>query len=403
MDEQLLESNIRLKLSGPDYKDQDPEKALADFRKRIEIYEKNYVPLGQFEEENGVQYIQASPPLLGEPQHLSDALRCEPGSGANPVTKMIDVGRKIVAHQVRGFLAAQSMYYLVNFNLMPRMIWITRHGESLDNVRGKIGGDSDLSDAGRRYSRALARFMAHRRQGWTIEQRDKAASRRLPPRRGDGTPPYVTASAGEAADKNFCVWSSMLKRSIQTARPFDEDDFDVKQMRMLDELNAGDMDGLTYDEIRQKHPDEYELRKRDKLHYRYPGPGGEGYLDVVHRLRSVIVEVERMTDHVLLVCHRSVARVLLSYFLGLSRDTVADVEVPLGALYMIQPVSPPPSPPLPLSVSLRSSLLRILTSLTRRASRNRTGSPSRHSATIRRRTGFTRTPTISFIAEILIN
>ena len=57
----MLESNIRLKLSGPDYKDQDPEKALADFRKRIEIYEKNYVPLGQFEEENGVQYIQASP------------------------------------------------------------------------------------------------------------------------------------------------------------------------------------------------------------------------------------------------------------------------------------------------------------------------------------------------------
>lgn len=33
-DQQLLEANMRLKLSGPDYKGQDPVKALADFKKR---------------------------------------------------------------------------------------------------------------------------------------------------------------------------------------------------------------------------------------------------------------------------------------------------------------------------------------------------------------------------------
>lgn len=33
-DEQLLEANMRLKLSGPDYKGQDPVKALEDFKKR---------------------------------------------------------------------------------------------------------------------------------------------------------------------------------------------------------------------------------------------------------------------------------------------------------------------------------------------------------------------------------
>lgn len=40
---------------------------------------------------------------------------------------MIDVGRKVVAHQVKGFLGAQTVYFLLNFNLAHRQIWITRH------------------------------------------------------------------------------------------------------------------------------------------------------------------------------------------------------------------------------------------------------------------------------------
>ena len=35
---------------------------------------------------------------------------------------------------------------------------------------------------------------------------------------------------------------------------------------------------------------------------------------------------------------RSVARVLLAYFKGLKRDDVADLDVPLGMLYMLEPV-----------------------------------------------------------------
>jgi 6-phosphofructo-2-kinase len=130
----------------------------------------------------------------------------------------------------------------------------------------------------------------------------------------------------------------MLKRSVQSGEAFDEDEFDVKQMRMLDELNAGHMEGMTYEEIKTQHKEDYELRQHDKLSYRYPGPGGEGYLDVINRLRPVIVELERMTDHCLLITHRSVARVLLAYFMGLDRDQVADLDCPLGMLYSLEPV-----------------------------------------------------------------
>lgn len=306
-DQNLLESNMRLKLSGPDYDGKDPVAALADFKQRVAIYEKNYVPIGDYEEDNNMPYV-----------------------------RMIDVGRKMISHQVRGFLAGQAVYYLLNFNLAPRMIWITRHGESDDNVAGKIGGDSSLSINGRKYAKAMTRFIDSQRKTWDVHQADKIAHTHFPPIPGDHTPPNPYFGA-EGELKNFCVWTSMLKRSIQTAENFCDEDYDIKQMRMLDELNAGMMEGLTYDEIKTRHAEEYNRRRKDKLAYRYPGPGGEGYLDIINRLRPVIVELERMTDHCLLVTHRSIARVLLAYFQGLKREDVADLDCPLGMLYQMEP------------------------------------------------------------------
>ncbi|KAK5454373.1 6-phosphofructo-2-kinase [Exophiala xenobiotica] len=131
-DEDLLESNMRLKLSGPDYKDEDPVSSLEDFKKRVAMYEKKYVPLGAFEERNGYPYCQ-----------------------------MIDVGRKFVIHNIFGFLATQAVHYLQHFNLLPRQIWLTRHGESYDDVVGRIGGDAELTPYGVKYAAALSKFLNH--------------------------------------------------------------------------------------------------------------------------------------------------------------------------------------------------------------------------------------------------
>lgn len=306
---------MRLKLSGPDYKDKDPVKSLADFEERVAQYEKKYEPLGDYEEEHEIPYCS-----------------------------MIDVGRKMVTYRANGFLSVQTISYLMNFNLAPRQIWLTRHGESMDNVNGKIGGDSHLSAKGVQYARALEKFIVQERAAWEVKQIEKQANTHFPPRPGDTTPPNpeVQAQVGEA--KNFCVWTSMLNRSMETSQFFCEDEFDIKQMRMLDELNPGSMEGMTYEEIRTKCKGEYELRKRDKLAYRYPGPGGEGYLDIISRLRKVILEIERMTDHALIIGHRSITRVLLAYFLGLKQEDISDLDVPLGVAYMVEPVSTYPSP-----------------------------------------------------------
>ncbi|KAL9106198.1 MAG: hypothetical protein Q9227_008731 [Pyrenula ochraceoflavens] len=308
MDEQLLESNMLLKLSGPDYHDMDPTTALDDFKKRVALYQKQYVPLGDYEEKNHMAYVQ-----------------------------MIDVGRKLITHKVRGFLSVQAVFYLMNFNLAPRQIWVTRHGESEDNVTGQLGGDSSLTPRGQRYAKCLARFIEHERHLWEQKQTERQEKASLPPRSGRFTPPNPEYSLQQSSNRNFCVWTSMLKRSIETGEKFDDDQYDKKEMRMLDELNAGNMEGMTYEEIKAKKPEQYELRKRDKLHYRYPGPGGEGYLDVINRIQKVIIEVERTTDHVLIIGHKAVTRVILAYFKGLKRDDVADLDVPLNVLYMLEP------------------------------------------------------------------
>jgi 6-phosphofructo-2-kinase len=307
-DKSLLEANMRLKLSGPDYRDKDPVKSLEDFRKRVEAYESAYEPVGEYEEKHDMQYI-----------------------------KMIDVGRKVIHYRLRGFLTTGISMYLQTFNLAPRQIWITRHGQSEDNEAGRIGGNSNLTANGSRYSLALYQFITRKRQEWLVEQKNKLAACSFPPQPGDHTPPYPEINQ-ELEDKNFCVWTSMLERSISTAAFFDnDDDYDVKNWEMLNEMNAGQFEGMTYKQIARQFPEDFKKREADKLNYIYPGVGGEGYLQVISRLRDMVRELERITDHVLIIGHKTVCRVLMAYFMDLTRDDIADLDIPLGIAYAIEP------------------------------------------------------------------
>ncbi|TVY81372.1 6-phosphofructo-2-kinase [Lachnellula suecica] len=308
-DQKLLEANMRLKLRGPDYKDKDPESSYFDFKKRVEAYESAYVPLGKYEEDHNMQYI-----------------------------KMIDVGRKVVHYQLQGFLTSGIASYLSTFNLSPRQIWITRHGKSEDNVLGKLGGDSVLTPEGRAYGTVLYNFITKKRGEWEADQTSRAlAAADFPPKAGDRTPPYPELFADLDA-KNFCVWTSMLNRSVQTAEAFQEDEnYDVKNWEMLNEIHAGKFEGMTYEGMKKEYREEYDKRDKDKLHYIYPGVGGEGYLQVISRVRDMVRELERIKDHVLIVGHRSVCRVLMAYFMDLTRNDIADLDVPLGQLVSIEP------------------------------------------------------------------
>ncbi|KAK3942520.1 6-phosphofructo-2-kinase-domain-containing protein [Diplogelasinospora grovesii] len=310
-DHDILERNFRLKLNGPDYRSQDPNEALRDFRQRVAFYEKSYVPLGKAEEQEKIPYLQ-----------------------------VIDVGRKINTHLIQGFLSNQVVEYMLNFNLSERQIWIFCGGESIDDSVGRIGRRSDLTASGQQYAASLVRFIQEERKRWEESRRNRGLEdhRQAKPR---STHEEVTL--GSHADNkspqplDFCIWTSTMPQTIQTASGFGDEFFAKSQMKMLDDLNAGDMAGLTFEEIAALHPAVYAARKQHKLQYRWPGLGGECYLDLIHRLRPIILELERRKDHMLLVTHRAVVRVLLSYFLDLRRDDLAEMTIPKNWGFSLKP------------------------------------------------------------------
>ncbi|XP_020585795.1 6-phosphofructo-2-kinase/fructose-2,6-bisphosphatase [Phalaenopsis equestris] len=268
-DERIIERNIRLKIQqSPDYAEEtDFEAGMQDFKKRLANYEKVYEPV-------------------------------EEGS----YVKMIDMvggnDGQIQVNNISGYLPGRIVFFLVNTHLTPRPILLTRHGESQDNVRGRVGGDAILSETGEVYSKKLANFIKNRLK----------------------------------SEKTASIWTSTLQRTILTAAPIVG--FPKIQWRALEEINAGACDGMTYEEIKRNMPEEYESRQKDKLRYRYPR--GESYLDIIQRLEPVIIELERQRAPVVVIAHQAVLRALYAYFADKPLKEIPQIEVPLHTIIEIQ-------------------------------------------------------------------
>ncbi|XP_041997937.1 6-phosphofructo-2-kinase/fructose-2,6-bisphosphatase-like isoform X2 [Salvia splendens] len=268
-DRNIIERNIRLKVQqSADYAEEpDFEAGYQDFKVRLENYEKVYEPV-------------------------------EEGSYIKMIDMVSGNGGQIQVNNISGYLPGRIVFFLVNTHLTPRPILLTRHGESRFNVRGRIGGDSAISDSGELYAKKLANFVERRLKN------EKAAS----------------------------IWTSTLQRTILTAGPIGG--FPKIQWRALDEINSGVCDGMTYEEIKKNMPEEYESRKKDKLRYRYPR--GESYLDVIQRLEPVIIELERQRAPVVVISHQAVLRALYAYFADRPLKEIPHIEMPLHTIIEIQ-------------------------------------------------------------------
>ena len=58
---------------------------------------------------------------------------------------------------------------------------------------------------------------------------------------------------------------SDLRRTIQTAEHINGPQ---ERWKTLNEIDAGDLDGLSYEEIKEQYPEEYSCRSGDKFMYR---------------------------------------------------------------------------------------------------------------------------------------
>ncbi|CAG9464718.1 unnamed protein product [Pedinophyceae sp. YPF-701] len=277
-DQDVLEQNYRYKMMySPDYARVSTEEALNDFRERIRKYEEVYEPIT----DDRIHYIKLVDMVTGRGQ--------------------------IVINRISGYIPGKIVFFLMQICksglAKPRKIWLSRHGESEYNAMGRIGGNSNLTDFGKTYAKRLVDALLDRL-----------------PYDLDGTPLPVS------------VWTSTLRRTIATAEHLP---FPKLRWKVLDEIQAGTCDGMTYEEISDKMPEEFAARKGDKLRYRYPS--GESYLDVVQRVEPVIIEVERERECVCIVAHQAVIRCLYGYMMGLPQSEIPSIPVPLHTLIELTP------------------------------------------------------------------
>ncbi|XP_053564884.1 6-phosphofructo-2-kinase/fructose-2,6-bisphosphatase 4-like [Bombina bombina] len=268
VDPEVIAQNIvQVKLSSPDYVHCSSEEATEDFMKRIDSYKNSYQTLDDSHDKD-LSFI-----------------------------KIMDVGRRYLVNRVMDHIQSRIVYYLMNIHVTPRSIYLCRHGESELNLKGKIGGDSGLSNRGKAFAKYLSKY---------IEEQNI---------------------------NDLKVWTSQMKRTIQTAEALG---VPYEQWKTLNEIDAGVCEEMRYEDIQERYPLEFALRDQDKYRYRYPK--GESYEDLVQRLEPVIMELERQ-ENVLVICHQAVMGCLLAYFLDKSAGELPYLICPLHTVLKLTPVA----------------------------------------------------------------
>lgn len=172
-------------------------------------------------------------------------------------------------------------------------IYMTRHGESTNNIKNIIGGDTNLSNSGKKYGIFLKKYFS---------------------------------------STSLDIWTSTLKRTIETASYLNHP---YKTYENLNEIDAGDFDNLVLNNIKLDFPKVYNTRNNDKLNNSYPH--GENYLNLQLRVIPILNQINMKKDTTLLIIsHKAVCRVIYSYFTNTPLSECTNIEIYLHSLYKLE-------------------------------------------------------------------
>jgi len=272
----LVKTNLEItRLTCPDYQNWKKEEVYNNLNEKIKIFEKNYESLSKETDGDNAIFI-----------------------------KFINEGQEINIRNVRGYYESKLLSFMINIHTGRRPIYFSRHGESVYNTKGWIGGDSELSPLGEKYGVALAKFF----------EKEKASL--------------------DSTYSKWRIYCSTLKRTIQTAKNL----IFISSYtchKSLDEINVGLCDSITYEEFAEKFPEEAKERARDKLKYRYPR--GESYLDMIHRIEHVIYELERQDGPAIIIGHQGILRALYGYYASIPIEKIPTLDFPLHTVIKFTP------------------------------------------------------------------
>ncbi len=158
---------------------------------------------------------------------------------------------------------------------------LIRHGQSQGNAEGRFGGHTDtpLSPLGRKQAAATA-----------------------------------TALANETFN---AIYSSDLPRAIETASPLAQlSGVEIQSAEAFRERSVGVMEGLTFEEAAEQHPEQYgALLRRDFEHVLL---GGESYRQTLDRASQKLDEVieEHRGGRIVIFTHTGTICILVLHLMG---------------------------------------------------------------------------------------
>lgn len=124
-----------------------------------------------------------------------------------------------------------------------------------------------------------------------------------------------------ANEKIDAVYSSDLKRALVTAEVISSGrEVDIVACPELREMNYGDAEGLTFQEISSRYPDVAKLIANFNLELKFPG--GESFRGFIERTSKFL---DRLNEHapsesILVVAHSGPLRVLVCALLGIDQN-----------------------------------------------------------------------------------
>lgn len=130
------------------------------------------------------------------------------------------------------------------------------------------------------------------------------------------------------------IYSSPLKRAKKTAEIIAGGRLNVNIKEGFSELNIGKWDGLSFEEIKLRYPEEYKDRGKDIENYIVEG--GESMAMCRERaIRELHKTIKESEGNILIVAHAGVIRTIISSLLSISIKETFDYKIDYGSISLV--------------------------------------------------------------------
>lgn len=195
---------------------------------------------------------------------------------------------------------------------MVTKLYLIRHGETegaqSNHYKGYI--DVPLSEKGIKQMERLAKYIYQNTESRSIETQNTELS---------------------------VVYTSDLSRAVKSAEIIAEP-HSIKPIvvKALKERNFGIWEGMSFDEIKEKHPEEFKAWADNPL--KFSPMQGESTIEIKDRVLKAFNEIlkKHNGENIAVVAHGGINRIILCHLLGIPLENIFRIEQDFAALNIVE-------------------------------------------------------------------